>query len=64
MKLAIDFTGRTFAEVASEIDGIEGNIRPGIDKTKATVSDDDRRRMMLKAWKGFQPIQLGDLTQR
>lgn len=62
MTLAMEFTDRTFPEVAREIDGLVGNVKP--DAAKPVVADEDRRRMMMEAWKGSKPIEPGDLAHR
>jgi putative DNA primase/helicase len=62
MKLAVEFTGKPFQEVASQIDGFVGNIkatapRPGL-------SDDDRRQALRAVYAATQPVAPGDLAHR
>lgn len=64
MKLAMDFTGRTFVEVASEIDGMCGNIKFEAGGKKVEMTDDERIRMMRETFQQTQPIEPGDLAHR
>lgn len=62
MKLAIEFTGKPFPEVARQIDGILGNVKPDADKPKSALSDDDRRQILRAAYADTVPIEPGDLA--
>ncbi|ACM02180.1 DUF7146 domain-containing protein [Cereibacter sphaeroides] len=64
MKLAIEFTGRPFAEVAAQIDQIIRNVKPGQDKPKPELSEEDRRRQLREIWTASQPVQPGDLAHK
>lgn len=63
MKLAMDFTGDSFATVASRIDGIIGNIKPDPEGSiGAQVSEDDARAICRQIWLNSQPVEPGDLV--
>lgn len=64
MKLVMDLTGRSFPEVAREIDNIVGNIKPGTDKPKVEMDDVERVRMLREAFQQTRPIQPGDLAHK
>ncbi|MFQ6755327.1 toprim domain-containing protein [Cereibacter sphaeroides] len=64
MALAIAFTGRPFPEVAAQIDQIIRNVKPGQDKPRPELSDEDRRRSLREIWAASQPVQPGDLAHR
>lgn len=63
LKLAMDFTGLPFRDVASQIDAILGNVKPDGVQVR-DISDDDRRRMLREAWSGSKPVQPGDLAHK
>jgi putative DNA primase/helicase len=63
MKLACEFTGKPFAQVAAEIDGMLGNVKvdaPG----RAAMSDDERAKLLREAYAASKPIEVGDLAHR
>lgn len=64
MKLAMEFTGKTFPEISAHIDQIIRNVKPGDDKPKPELSDEDRRRALREIWAASQPVQPGDLAHR
>lgn len=62
MKLAMDYTGKRFQEVAALIDGMVGNIRfegPKPERTAEQVRD-----MLRDVWRETQEIVPGDLAHR
>lgn len=61
MKLAVDFTGRPFAEVASQIDAIIGNVK-GDDPPRPAMDADERRMALRRAWVESRPVTEGDLV--
>lgn len=61
MKLAIEFTGEPFETLAPRIDAIVGNVKPD-GPARPKMSEDDRRTMMLAAWKASRPVEPGDLV--
>jgi putative DNA primase/helicase len=63
MKLACEFTGKPFAEVAAQIDAILGNVKPDAPQRPA-MSDDDRLRILREAWAASKPVQPGDLAHK
>jgi putative DNA primase/helicase len=63
MALAIAFTGKAFSEVAAQIDGILGNVKPDA-PPRAPMSDSDRRQALIEAWTQGKPIVPGDLAHR
>ena len=62
MKLAIDFTGQTFPEVAARIDAMLGNIKVDAQQPRRDMSDDERRDMLRSTYAATQPVQVGDLV--
>jgi len=64
MKLAMDFTGLPFKQVASRIDDMLGNIKPDGTTPKRDFSSEDLRRMMRETYAASQPVQKGDLVDR
>lgn len=63
MKLALEFTKKPFAEVAAQIDGILGNVKPDA-PPRPVMSDGDRRQALISAWSEGKPISPGDLAHR
>lgn len=64
MKLAIEFTGQTFSEIASRIDTMLGNIKPDTALPKRDMSDQERRELLRSTYAATQPVQAGDLVDR
>lgn len=64
MKLAMDFTGLPFPDVASRIDTMLGNIKPDETRTKPEISEEDRRRLLREVYQGSQEIEPGDIAHR
>jgi len=64
MKLAMEFTGEPFAQVASRIDAIVGNTRPDEDGAKRVLSDDERRHALRSVYAGTQQVVPGDLADK
>lgn len=63
MNLARAFTGKPFAEVASHIDSILGNVKP--DAPSRYVSTKGDNQSVLRAlYQQSQPVQPGDLVDR
>lgn len=62
MDLAVKFTGRPFAEVASEIDQILGNVKVGHDAPKREMGEADRRAALRSLWAQTAPVRRGDLV--
>lgn len=60
MALAIAYTGKSFQEVASIIDGIVGNVKAEAPKPRMT--EDDRKRLLRDTYRATQPIEPGDLA--
>lgn len=61
MKLAVEFTGKPFSHVASQIDGMLGNVKPDA-PGKPTISDEDRTKALRAVWSATSPMQPGDLA--
>lgn len=61
MKLAVDFTGRPFPEVAGQIDVILGNVKPDAPQPPP-IPADERRMALRKAWVESSPVVEGDLV--
>lgn len=60
-KLAIDFTGKTFQEVAGEIDGMLGNVKPDA-PNKPAMTDDERVKALRAVWIATKPVDYDDLA--
>ena len=63
MTLAMKFTGKSFAEIAAEIDLILGKVKPDA-PGKPSSTDDDNRRALISVWNASKPVQPGDLVDR
>lgn len=63
MKLAIEYTGRPFADVASEIDGLLGNVKPDAPPRPA-MTEDDTKAALRAVWAATRPMQRGDLADK
>jgi putative DNA primase/helicase len=61
MKLACDFTGQPFAEVASRIDAILGNV-PADASPRPQMGEDERRQALRAVWAGSSPVVPGCLA--
>jgi len=62
MKLAIEFTGQPFRDVASRIDQLLGNIKPDTGPQRRELSEGDRRDMLRNAYASTAAVQPGDLV--
>ena len=62
MKLAIEFTGKPFSEIAPQIDAMLGNIKPETAPQRREMTDDDRRAMLRSVSAATVPVQPGDLV--
>ena len=63
MTFAMKFTGKTFSEIAAEIDIILGSVKPDA-PGKPARKDDDNRRALISVWSASKPVQSGDLADR
>lgn len=61
MDLAMKFTGRSFPDAASAIDGIVGNLRPDAPTAQRDMTDDERRAALNALWRGASKAAPGDL---
>ena len=61
IKLAVEVTGKPFAEVAAQIDAIVGNVKPDA-APRAELGDEERVRILREAWASSKPVQPGDLA--
>ena len=64
MKLAMEFTGEPFSQVAPRIDALLGNIKADTAQPKREMTDDDRKRMLRETAAATTPVQPGDLVDR
>lgn len=62
MKLALEYTGRPFQLVASEIDGMLGNIKP--EAARPDVDPENRRDILRDTYKATRRVERGDLVHR
>ena len=63
MKLATEYTGKPFAEVAAEIDQILGNIKPDA-PGKPAMTEGDIKAAIVGVWKSTVAVESGDLVHR
>ncbi len=63
MKLAMEFTGKPFEVVASEIDRILGNVTPDA-PARPAMTEGDIRQAILGVWKSSVAVQPGDLVHQ
>lgn len=64
IKLAIEYTGKPFKEVASMIDEMVGNVKADSIPAKPIMTDEQRRNTLRDTYKATQPVQPGDLVHR
>ena len=64
MKLAIEFTGQAFNDVAPRIDAMLGNLKPEAAPVRPAVTEEDRKRIMRATWAETVPVEAGDLVHR
>lgn len=62
MNLALKFTGKSFSNIASQIDTFVGNLRP--EATKPEMTNDKIRNLLVATVKISKPIEIGDLAHR
>lgn len=62
MKLAMEFTGEGFPEVAARIDALLGNVKPDATQPKREMTDHDRRELLRATVAETAPVQPGDLV--
>lgn len=62
MRLAMEYTGKPFAEVAKIIDGMVGNLKP--EAPKPQMTDQSRREVLRDTYKATVPVVAGDLVHR
>ena len=62
MKLAIEYTGRRFQDVAAEIDGLVGNIKS--ETARPVMSGEKRRDILRDTYRATRVMQRGDLAHR
>lgn len=62
MKLAMEFTGMSFKDVARLIDQMLGNIRSDGVHARPERSSEDHRRVRREIWSASHPIIKGDLA--
>lgn len=64
MKLAIEYTGKPFKEVARRIDELVGNVKPDTIQPRQPMSDEKRREILKRTYLETQEVQPGDLVHR
>lgn len=62
MKLAIEYTGKPFREVAQMIDEMVGNLKP--EAPRQAMSDQQRRNVLRDTYRATVPVQPGDLVHK
>src|SRR6056297_3516937 len=58
MKLAVEYTGRPFFDVASEIDGIVGNVK-GDPPSRPAMTEEQSRQALRAVWSATKPVRVG-----
>ena len=64
MKLAMEFTGQPFPDVARRIDQMLGNIKADGQPVASKLSEDDRRRLLRETYAASRPVTGGDLAHK
>ena len=64
MKLAMDCLGLPFAEAASRIDQIVGNIKADAAPQRRDMSDEERTTLLRRTYGETQEIKPGDIAHR
>ena len=64
MKLAMSFTGQSFPDMASQIDGIIGNIKPDTEAPRVGLTDEERRIALRAVWSATAQAVPGDLADK
>lgn len=64
MKLAVEYTGRPFKDVAAQIDEMLGNIKPDSGHVKREMTDDQRRNILRDTYRATAEVQPGDLVHK
>lgn len=62
MRLAMEYTGKPFKEVASMIDGMVGNLKP--EAPKPEMSEQTRFEVLRDTYKATQQVEVGDLVHK
>ena len=62
MKLAIEFTGQSFSQIAPKIDDMLGNIKAEAAPKKSEMTDEDRKRMLRETVSRTVQAKPGDLV--
>lgn len=63
MKLAMDYTGRPFYEIASAIDDLVGNVKPDA-PSRPAITEEQSRQALRAVWSATQPVRVGDLAHK
>jgi putative DNA primase/helicase len=64
INLAMEFTGRPFYEIASEIDSMVGNVKYDAPNEQSGMTAEQKRNALRATYKATQPLQSGDLVDR
>lgn len=62
MRLAMEFTGKTFRDLAPVIDQIIDNVKPDAKAPKQDMSEEERRKILRATYAETQPITPGDMA--
>ncbi|MGI3168420.1 DUF7146 domain-containing protein [Pseudooceanicola sp. C21-150M6] len=60
MKLAIEYTGKSFSEVANIIDGMVGNLKP--ETPRPAMTEQTKREVLRDTYKATRSVSPGDLV--
>jgi putative DNA primase/helicase len=61
MKLACEFTGKPFPDVAAQIDRVLGNVKTDA-APRPPMTEEQRRQALRAVWAETQPVKPGDLA--
>lgn len=64
MSLAMAYTGKTFTDVASEIDAILGNVKIDKDQPRQRMSDEEQKALLRRVFSETRVVQPGDLVHK
>lgn len=63
MKLAMDYTGKCFVDIASAIDDMVGNVKPDAPQ-RAAMTDEQSKQALRAVAAATKPVQVGDAAHK
>lgn len=64
MDLAMKYTGKSFRDLATEIDALLGNVNPDSAASIRTLTDDEKRKALRSVWQITAPLAEGDMAHK